>query len=132
MIPNDTILPWKWNDFPAWRLQRAVSGARKRRRPMIRDLLVVLFAVTAGFTASGLVANVYRLIGKKAQNPFEKTAYIAVMVIAGPNVLFENAANSVRAKSCSKMAFFLAAAVTAYWSFAIGLFILDMAITFRG
>ncbi len=99
---------------------------------MVRDLLVVLFAMSAGFTASGLVANTYRLIAKKPENPFEKTAYIAVMVLAGPNVLFENAAKSVRAKSCSKIAFFLAAAVTGYWSFAIGLFILNVAITYRG
>lgn len=103
-----------------------------RDEHMMRDLLVVLFAMTAGFTASGIVANTYRLIATKPANPLEKTAYIAVMVVAGPNVLFENAANSVRAKSCSKIAFFLAAAVTAYWSFAIGLFILNVAITFRG
>jgi hypothetical protein len=98
---------------------------------MVRDLLVVLFAMAAGFTASGLVANTYRLLAKKPENPFEKTAYIAVMVVAGPNVLFENAATSVRAKSCSRVAFFLAAAVTAYWSFAIGLFILDLAISWK-
>ena len=98
---------------------------------MVRDLLVVLFAITAGFTASGIVANIYRLLARKPENPLEKTAYIAVMVVAGPNVLFENAATSVRAKSCSKVAFFLAAAVTAYWSFALGLFILNVAIAFK-
>ena len=95
---------------------------------MLRDLLVVLFAMASGFTASGIVANIYRLLARKAENPFAKTAYIAVMVVAGPNVLFENAAASVRAKSCSRVAFFLAAAVTAYWSFAIGLFILNVAL----
>ncbi|HEX2590085.1 MAG TPA: hypothetical protein VHL34_01235 [Rhizomicrobium sp.] len=98
----------------------------------LRDLLVVMFAVTAGFTASGLVANTYRLLARKPETNAEKTAYIAVMVLAGPNVLFENAATSVRAKSCSRVAFFLAAAVTSYWSFVIGLFILDLALTFRG
>ncbi len=98
---------------------------------MARDLLVVLFAMTSGFTASGLVANAYRLLAKKAESSFEKTAYIAVMVVAGPNVLFENAATSVRSKACSRIAFFLAAAVTAYWSFAIGLFILDVAISWK-
>jgi len=98
---------------------------------MFRDLLVVLFAMAAGFTASGLVANTYRLFAGKPENPVAKTAYLAVMVVAGPNVLFENAASSVRAKSCSRVAFFLAACVTAYWSFAIGLFILDLAIAWR-
>jgi hypothetical protein len=98
---------------------------------MVRDLLVVLFAMTAGFTASGLVANTYRLLAKKPASLFEKTTYIAVMVVAGPNVLFENAATAVRAKSCSKVAFFLAAGVTGYWSFALGLFILNVAITFK-
>jgi hypothetical protein len=98
---------------------------------MIRDLFVVLFATTAGFTASGIVANTYRLLAEKPENPFAKTAYVVVMVVAGPNVLFENAATSVRTKACSRTAFFLAAAVTGYWSFIIGLFILNVVLALR-
>ena len=90
------------------------------------DLMVVLFATTAGFTTSGILANTYRLIANKPESGAAKGAYYAVMVVAGPNVLLENAAQSLRKKDCSKLAFWLAAAIAAYWSFAIGLFVLDI------
>ncbi|HEY6670631.1 MAG TPA: hypothetical protein VI075_06840 [Methyloceanibacter sp.] len=98
---------------------------------MGRDLMVALFATTAGFTVSGILANLYRLIVKKPDNNLGRGAYYAVMVIAGPNVLLENAAAKLREKSCSKWAFWLAAAISAYWSFAIGLFVLNIYIAMR-
>jgi hypothetical protein len=52
-----------------------------------------------------------------------------VMVLAGPTVLFENAANSFRSKKCSGIAFWLAVAVAGYWSFALGLFMLNIYIS---
>jgi len=48
------------------------------------------------------------------------------MVVAGPNVLFENATLSFRTKACSSFAFWLAAAISAYWSFALGLLIIQI------
>ena len=96
---------------------------------MFRDFMVVLFATAAGFTASGILANLYRLIARKPQTGAEKGAYVAVMVLAGPNVLLENAAQSLKAKSCSWVVFWLAAALAAYWSFAIGLFVLDVGLS---
>ena len=91
--------------------------------------MVVLFATTAGFTASGIIANLYRLLVKaKPETMPARIVYLSVMVVAGPNVLFENAANSLRKKACSKLAFWLAAAIVAYWSLAIGLFVLDVAL----
>jgi hypothetical protein len=96
---------------------------------MFRDVMVVLFAVTTGFTASGIVSNAYQLIaGERKDGSARRTVYYAVMVIAGPSVLFENAAKARRTKSCSRLAFWLAAAVAGYWSFALGLFVLDFAL----
>ncbi len=96
---------------------------------MGRELTIVLFAMTAGFTASGIIANLYKLLVKaKPGTTPARVVYLAVMVIAGPSVLFENAANSLRKKACSKLAFWLAAAIVAYWSLAIGLFVLDFAL----
>ncbi|HVZ90763.1 MAG TPA: hypothetical protein VG843_03850 [Rhizomicrobium sp.] len=94
---------------------------------MVHDLMVALFATAAGFTVSGILSNVYALIlsGKELTGA-ARTAHYAVMVVAGPNVLLERAAASVRAKTCSKLVFWLAAAGAAYWSFAIGLFVLDL------
>jgi hypothetical protein len=97
---------------------------------MLHDLIVVLFATTAGFTASGIIANIYRLVvRKKAENPFAKISYWAVMVVAGPTVLFDNAARSWKTKSCSAMAFWLATAICGYWSFALGLFVIELALS---
>ncbi len=98
---------------------------------MTKDIFVVLFSITAGFTASGIAANFYRLVARKRDTTSARIAYIAVMVVAGPSVLFENAATSLRAKSCSQLAFWLAAAICAYWSLALGLLVLNVALALR-
>jgi hypothetical protein len=90
-----------------------------------KDLFVVAFATVAGFTASGILANIYRLIAKKPEGTAGRLGYMAVMVVAGPNVLFENAAASFRAKDCSSFAFWLAVTITGYWSFGLGLFVIQ-------
>jgi len=94
-----------------------------------KDLMVVLFATTAGFTASGILANLYRLIaGDKPQSSNAQTLYVAIMVFAGPSVLLENAASAFKTKSCSRTAFRLAAAIAGYWSFAIGLLVMNLSL----
>ena len=96
---------------------------------LLRDVVVVLFATAAGFTASGILANFYRLVAPKPESAMGRTAYYAVLVIAGPNVLIENAAQSLKKKACTRVAFWLAAAVAGYWSFALGLFVLHLSLT---
>jgi hypothetical protein len=93
---------------------------------LYKDIALVLFSTLAGFTASGILANIYRLVASKPETLGGRLGYVAVMVVAGPNVLFENAATSFRAKDCSTFAFWLAAAISAYWSFALGLFIIQI------
>lgn len=96
---------------------------------MLHDLYVALFSVVAGFTASGIAANLYRLsVKKRAETSFARMAYLVVMVIAGPTVLFENAAKAWRAKSCTALSFCVAASIAAYWSLAIGLLVMQIAI----
>jgi hypothetical protein len=94
---------------------------------MLHSAMVVLFAMTVGFTASGIVANGYRLFAG-AQDRFGRAVYLATMVVAGPNVVIEKAATALREKRCSRLAFWLAAAVVGYWSFALGLFVLSVAL----
>jgi hypothetical protein len=96
-----------------------------------KDILVVFFSIAAGFTASGIMANLYRLVAGERDTTQARIAYIAVMVVAGPTVLFENAAASLRAKSCSQLAFWLATAICAYWSLALGLLVLNVALALR-
>jgi len=98
---------------------------------MARDLFVVVFSTAAGFALSGILTNLYRLLARKPATGFERGTHLAVMVLAGPNVLIENAAAKLKAKACSKYAFWLATAIAAYWSFAIGLFVLDLYVALR-
>jgi hypothetical protein len=96
----------------------------------MHDVLVALFIATAGLTASGIVANIYRIAVGKNHAGSGKALYLAVMVIAGPSVLFDNAARIRRKKECSNLAFGLAAAVAAYWSLAIGLVVIELVMAF--
>ncbi|MEI9888264.1 MAG: hypothetical protein WDN08_17555 [Rhizomicrobium sp.] len=96
---------------------------------MYKDIFLVAFCTLVGFTASGILANLYRLLAAKPESKAGRVGYVAVMVVAGPNVLFENAATSFRAKDCSSFAFWLATAIAGYWSFALGMFILQIGMT---
>ena len=99
---------------------------------MLHELYVTLFATTAGFTASGIAANLYRLaVKKKAETSLRRLAYLVAMVVAGPTVLFDNAAKSWRAKSCTGLSFCVAASISAYWSLALGLLVLQLALAFK-
>ena len=98
----------------------------------MHDIVVAIFALAAGFTASGIVANAYRVVATDKASSLGRAAYVAVMIFAGPNVLFENAAKAWRMKSCSASAFWIAAAVSGYWSLAIGLLVIQLAIAFKG
>jgi hypothetical protein len=98
---------------------------------MIHDLLIFLYAVAGGLALSGIIANVYRLlVPKKSETTSGRATYYMIMVVAGPTVLLDNAARSWRTKNCSAMAFWLAAMVSAYWSFIIGLFAMNLALVF--
>jgi hypothetical protein len=97
---------------------------------MYRDIMVFLFATAAGFTASGIVANLYRIIvRKKSDTIAARIVYVAVMVAAGPSVIFENAARSWRKKATGALAFWLVAAIAGYWSFALGLFVIELGLS---
>jgi hypothetical protein len=98
----------------------------------VHDALVALFAIAAGFTASGIAASLYRLVAKDTGSPLGRAIYVAVMIFAGPTVLFENAARAWRQKSCSGVAFWLAAALSGYWSMALGLLVIQFGLALRG
>jgi hypothetical protein len=97
----------------------------------MHDFIVFLFAIAAGMTASGLAANIYRLLAKEPKTRFGTFIHCAVMVIAGPVVLVGNSTKSFRDKDCSKAAYALALALSGYWSFAMGLFILSLIMAIR-
>ena len=94
--------------------------------------IVFLFVIATGVTASGLIASIYRLVAREPATRMETVLLYAVMVIAGPVVLVGNSTKSYRDKECSKAAYALVIALSAYWSFVTGLIILSMLVAMRG
>lgn len=97
----------------------------------MREFLVFLFAIAAGMTASGLVANIYRLVASEPKTRLATVIHCAVMIIAGPVMLVGNSTKSLRAKQCSKAAYALALALSGYWSFAMGVLVLSLVLALR-
>jgi hypothetical protein len=92
----------------------------------MHEVTVFFFAIAAGLTLSGIVANIYKLVARSAKHLPETTLHWVIMVFAGPSVLFENASQSVRTKKCSIPGYCFAIGLSLYWSFAIGLFMLSI------
>ena len=95
---------------------------------LLRDLTVLLFALTGGLTVSGITANIYRLLAHKPENRGQTILYYAVMTLAGASVLLENATRSYRKKDCSAAAYGFAVAIVGYWCFILGVGILSVAV----
>ncbi len=93
----------------------------------MRGLLLILFAVTAGFTVSGITANLYRLAGFTTETRAGRIFRNLVLIVAGPSVILENAVRSRMNKECSALVFWLVASVVIYWSLGLGLFALQIA-----
>jgi hypothetical protein len=96
----------------------------------VHQFLILLFAVAGGLTMSGIAANLYRLLARKPVSRPETVVYFAVMALAGPSVLFNNATKSFRSKACSAAAYAFAVMITAYWSFALGAIMLSFFVRF--
>lgn len=102
---------------------------------MLREFLIILFAITGGFVVSGIVSSFYRLVTNQPGN-FKVTAKshagkalsMGLIVLTGPTVLFQNAYTSRRKAGTPKGQFAIACAVVLFWSFLLGLFCLNMVI----
>jgi hypothetical protein len=93
----------------------------------MQSLWLLLFSITAGFTASGIIANLYRLCGFNTKSRIGRVWRAIVLVVAGPSVMFENAMSSLIKKECSQFAFWLVAVAVLYWSLGLGLLVLELA-----
>lgn len=95
---------------------------------MVKDLAIVMFAMAAGFTLSGIAANLYRLLTRQSAS---EEPHLLVMVVAGPNVLLQGATKSLRSQNLSRPLFWLASAIAGYWSFVLGLFLLNLVVALK-
>jgi hypothetical protein len=91
----------------------------------LRQIIELLFAVAGGLTASGIAANLYRILARRPVNRSETVIFFAVMAVAGPSVLVRNATRSFRKQACSRAAYLFAVMLAGYWAFAIGLVVLS-------
>lgn len=96
----------------------------------MQALVQFLIVITAGFTASGIISNLYRLGGFTTNQLSGNIFRAAVLVFAGPNEIFETAIRARIAKNWSPLAFWLVTAAISYWSLALGLFVLHVASAF--
>ena len=97
---------------------------------MLNGLTLVVFAIAAGFTVSGIAANIYRLCGVGNESTGERMLSAAVMVIAGPCMIFARAVKGRASNDWTPSAFWVAAALALYWSLGLGLLVIDVALTF--
>jgi hypothetical protein len=93
----------------------------------MRNFILLLFAVAAGLTLSGIAANLYRMLAKKPSGTAATYAHYVVMVLAGPSILFENATRSFRKKECSHTAYGFALGLALYWAFMLGAIVIHLA-----
>jgi hypothetical protein len=91
-----------------------------------------MFVIGSGMTAAGLLSSIYGLLASEPSTKLGTFVHYAVMVIAGPVVLAGNSTKSFRKKECSTAAFALALALSLYWSFATGTFILSVILALKG
>ncbi|HWM62319.1 MAG TPA: hypothetical protein VNN98_09200 [Rhizomicrobium sp.] len=96
----------------------------------MKHLLLLLFSLAGGLTLSGIVANLYRLVAKKPQGRAATWVYYGVMLLAGPSVLVGNATRSFRKKECTSAAYGFALGLAAYWSFMLGLGLVELGLVF--
>ena len=97
----------------------------------MHSLMIVLFAVSAGMTAAGLISSLYRLAAREPSTRLGTALLYVVMAIAGPAILAGNSTRSFRKKECTKTAYAMALVLSLYWSFATGLFILSLMVALR-
>ena len=93
-------------------------------------IALLFFSIAAGFTASAIVANLYRISGFEAKTSGGEVVRLAVLVVAGPSVLLDSALRAFNAKDWKPASFWLVTAGVLYWSLAIGLLVIDVAIHF--
>ena len=110
--------------------QCAVPQSDNWETMSMHGLLVVFFAVAAGFTASGIVASVYRIVAPSPESDGGKMVRHVVLVVAGPTVFFGTATRLLLTKELSPLLYSIAIAALSYWSFALGLFVLNVVISF--
>jgi hypothetical protein len=91
----------------------------------MHTVTTVLIVLTAGFTASAIVANLYRIAGFTPETTSGHALRLAVLMIAGPSEIFETAVEARINGQWSALGFWLVIAAIGYWSLILGLIVVN-------
>jgi hypothetical protein len=89
----------------------------------MQSLTYFLILLTAGFTASGIAANLYRIGGFEPETTLGHFFRVVVLMFAGPSELFESAVAARIGREGTAVGFCLAIAGACYWSVLLGLIV---------
>jgi hypothetical protein len=84
-------------------------------------LASVLILLAAGFTASAIAANLYRIADFAAETTFGHFIRVVALMFTGPSEIFEAAVDARMSGQWSALAFWLAISGVCYWSLILGL-----------
>ncbi len=90
----------------------------------MQALTYFLIVLTAGFTASGIAANLYRMGGFEPETTLGHFFRVVVLMFAGPSEIFESAIAARIGREGSAVGFWLAIAGACYWSMLLGLVVI--------
>jgi hypothetical protein len=93
--------------------------------PLMHALTTVLIVLTAGFTASAIAANLYRISGFESETSSGHCLRLAVLMVAGPSEIFETAVDARITGQWSGLGFWLVISAVCYWSLILGLIVVN-------
>lgn len=87
----------------------------------MQSLIAFLLVLTSGFTASAIVANVYRISGFVPETTYGHFVRVCVLMFAGPSEMFETAITAHISREWSPVWFWLMISAVCYWSLVLGI-----------
>lgn len=84
-------------------------------------LASVLILLAAGFTASAIAANLYRIADFSSETTFGHFVRVVALMFTGPSEIFESAIDARMSGRWGAIGFWLAISGVCYWSLILGL-----------
>jgi hypothetical protein len=86
----------------------------------MQSFIMFLLVLTSGFTASAIVANLYRISGFVPETTSGHFVRVCVLMFAGPSEMFESAITARMSRDSSAVLFWLTISAVCYWSLVLG------------
>ena len=96
----------------------------------MQSFFYTLTLLTAGFTASAIAANLYRISGFVPETTSGHFVRVVVLMFAGPSEIFESAIHGRVARQLSAIPFWLSISAVSYWSLLLGFIVIQIAKSF--